>query len=403
MIQLHTLIGFLRKTGIFLFFLFAAVLTTKAQVKIGNNPTNINRSAILELESTRQGFLLPRLSDTTGINGLTPPDGMMIYLEPGAGNGRGLYIRKSGYWQRITTDSSASRAWTVDGNIIDTAAKFGSLNAQDVRLIANSIDKIRIKATGATTFYDSVHIASRLEVRDSITTQMVKALDSAYLQDARIGDSLYLTTNLLKTAFNDVLVINPTTGAVSRRTLDTAAFKGLTIGNFANTDNAQGLQRKTGAPDAPDTLILHAASFAAPGGVSNTKQGFSGTKVFRDSLLIGDTTTAGGTPNSTVQIRGSVSYNIRTVTGSTTLSITDYTLLVNPTGAGTSTITLPDPAGLSGRVYIIKKVGGSDIDAVVAISGPFEGATASSTYSIYNSGTFVKLQTDGTSWYVIER
>lgn len=400
MIQLHTLIGYFKKAGIILFVLLATVLTTKAQVKIGNNPTVINKSAILELESTKQGFLLPRLTDTAAINLLTPPDGMMIYLEPGAGNGRGLYIRRSGYWQRITTDSSANRAWTVDGNIIDTAAKFGSLNAQDVKFIANGIEKVRIKSTGAITFSDSVHINSRLEVRDSISTRFVRALDSAYLQNARVGDSLYLTTSLLKTAFNDVLVINPLTGAVSRRTLDTAAFKGLTIGNFANTDNAQGLERRAGAANAPDSLILHAASFNTAGGVSTVKQGFAGTKVFRDSIFVGDTAT-GGTPNSTVQIKGSVSYAIKTVTANYTLAVTDYTLLVNP--SANCTISLPDPAGLSGRVYIIKKVGGSDIDIQVNISGPLEGATAISTYSIYNSGTFVKLQSDGTSWYVIER
>lgn len=401
MIQLDTKIGQLKKIGYVLFFVLASVLTTKAQVKIGNNPTTINRSAILELESTRQGFLLPRLTDTAGINNLTPPDGMMIYLEPGAGTGRGLYIRKSGYWQRITTDSTSTRTWSIDGNTIDTGAKFGSLNAQDVRLIANSIDKIRIKANGATTFYDSVYIDKRLQVKDSISTRFIRALDSAYLQNAHVGDSLYLTTSLLKTAFNDVLVINPLTGAVSRRTLDTAAFKGLTIGNFANTDNTQGLERKAGASNAPDSLILHAASFNTPGGVSTLTQGIAGNKIFRDSVLLGSAS-ATAVPNSTVQMGGSVSYSIKTVTASYALAVTDYTLLVNPS-SGNITITLPSPTGLTGRVYIIKRVGANDIDNVVTITGFLEGAAVNTNYNIYNSGTFVKLQTDGLSWYVIER
>ncbi|BAV09740.1 hypothetical protein FLA_5793 [Filimonas lacunae] len=377
------------------------MLTTKAQVKIGNNPTTINRSAILELESTRQGFLLPRLSDTTGINALTPPDGMMIYLDPTAGQGRGLYIHRSGYWQRITTDSTSTRAWSIDGNTIDANAKFGSLNAQDVRLIANSIDKIRIKANGATTFYDSVHIQNRLDVQDSISTRFIRALDSVYLQNARIGDSLYLNTNLLKTSFNDVLVINPTTGAVSRRTLDTAAFRGLVIGNFANTDNAQGLERKTGAAAGPDSLILHAASYNTPGGISTVAQGIAGNKVFRDSVLLGSPT-ATAVPNSTVQMGGSVSYAIRNISAATTLSVSDYTVLVNATAADV-VVTLPAPTGLNGRVYIIKRVGAGDIDRVVTIRGLLEGGSTSSDYNIYNSGTFVKLQTDGNSWYVIER
>lgn len=401
MIQLHTRIGLFRKIVIALIFLLVGVLTTKAQVKIGNNPTVIKPSAILELESTRQGFLLPRLTDTAGINGLTPPDGMMIYLEPGAGTGRGLYIRKSGYWQRITTDSSSNRSWTIDGNIIDTAAKFGSLNAQDVRLIANGIDKIRIKANGATTFLDSVHINSRLEVEDSISTRFLRAVDSVVSNNARIRDSLYLNPNLLTTAFNNVLVINPVTGAVSKRTLDTAAFKGLVIGNFSNTDNPQGIERKTGTATGPDSLILHAASFTAPGGVSTTTQNIAGNKIFRDSVYVG-TGTGGGVPNSTLQIKGSVSYSIRTTAVATALNETDYTLLVNPTGAATIAVTLPAPTNFTGRVYIIKKIGISDLDGIVAISGNIEGV-ASAVYNIYNTGTFIKVQSDGSSWYIIER
>jgi uncharacterized protein (TIGR02145 family) len=50
-----------------------------AQVKIGNNPTTIDTSAMLELESTTQGFLPPRMS-TTQINAITlPATGLMVY------------------------------------------------------------------------------------------------------------------------------------------------------------------------------------------------------------------------------------------------------------------------------------------------------------------------------------
>lgn len=51
-----------------LFLLFAFAQMTKAQVKIGQNPTEINKGSILELESANKGLLLPRVSLTGTTN-----------------------------------------------------------------------------------------------------------------------------------------------------------------------------------------------------------------------------------------------------------------------------------------------------------------------------------------------
>ena len=69
---------------------------SQAQVKIGTNPNQIQKSSLLELESDTKGLLLPRLTDTIAINALNPSNGMLIYLQksPNAG----LYIRKNGVW-----------------------------------------------------------------------------------------------------------------------------------------------------------------------------------------------------------------------------------------------------------------------------------------------------------------
>ena len=75
----------LKIVGLFLLLIMAGY-KSQAQLKVGDNPTQINKSALLELQSTRQGFLLPRLTDTlgaTGINALNPPDGIVA-------NGMGL-------------------------------------------------------------------------------------------------------------------------------------------------------------------------------------------------------------------------------------------------------------------------------------------------------------------------
>ena len=52
-------------------------MTLQAQVKIGDNPTTIGASSLLELESTNKGVVLPRVANTAAIT--TPVNGMMIY------------------------------------------------------------------------------------------------------------------------------------------------------------------------------------------------------------------------------------------------------------------------------------------------------------------------------------
>src|SRR4051812_18232216 len=146
--------------------LFMVIATSAfSQLKIGTNPTQINKSSILELESDKQGFLLPRLADTTGINTLTPPDGVLIYLASPASAGRGLYIRKSGIWQRFMTDSASLDKWSKSGDLLSGNEKFGSLNASTIKMITNSIERLTIDGTTG-----NVVINKSLTVTDTTST-----------------------------------------------------------------------------------------------------------------------------------------------------------------------------------------------------------------------------------------
>jgi uncharacterized protein (TIGR02145 family) len=50
-----------------------------AQVKIGDNPTSLNAASLLELESTTQGFLLPRLTFAQKTAIVSPPAGLQVW------------------------------------------------------------------------------------------------------------------------------------------------------------------------------------------------------------------------------------------------------------------------------------------------------------------------------------
>jgi len=69
------------------------------QLKLGSNPTVIDKTALLELESSNQGLLLPRISDTNAFHPNPIPNGMLIYYVGTSDSC--LMIRKDGAWVKI--------------------------------------------------------------------------------------------------------------------------------------------------------------------------------------------------------------------------------------------------------------------------------------------------------------
>jgi hypothetical protein len=68
------------KKNIILSFAMLIILGANAQLKVGDNPTTINASAILEIESTNQGLLLPRMTTAQrDASILSPIAGLVIY------------------------------------------------------------------------------------------------------------------------------------------------------------------------------------------------------------------------------------------------------------------------------------------------------------------------------------
>ena len=99
------------------------------QLKLGKNPYVVNKSAVLELESSNQGLLFPRLADTAQINLLGPPDGMVIFLIPSLQ----LFLRTGGFWKPLTVSSALNNYWSLNGNGSTTASNF--LGTTDFRSI----------------------------------------------------------------------------------------------------------------------------------------------------------------------------------------------------------------------------------------------------------------------------
>ena len=440
---------FVKQTRKFTAALFFTTLTffAQAQLKVGDNPTNIQKSSILELESSRQGLLLPRLSDTVAINALTPPDGMIIYLS--ADNS--LRLRSNGSWKRIASLADATANWALKGNSgTDSAANFvGTLDGKPLTFVTNNTARMIVGSNGNVGIGTTTPSA-RLNVDGSVKFENLGA-----------G-----STEL------DVLVLNPD-GSVYKRTMSSSAFENaikaingiqkqtLSITASASTtknevevenrsvdstiaiylpvqDGAAGNSKPYGflqysdwekigsslqtitigavsaAPDAKGasividstsrTIILHPADATNPGIVTAGAQTFGGDKTFQDNVAAAKTIRAGsgGTANSTMQVDGSLSLAIKTISTNYTATAADNTILANTT-SGAISITLPAPTTIAGRIYTIKKIGTGGIDNDLTITpsaGTIDGGTS---YKIYNDWTFVTLQTDGSNWFIIKK
>lgn len=159
-----------------------------------------------------------------------------------------------------------------------------------------------------------------------------------------------------------------------------------------------------------DTTSMNATTWVATDAVLQIGNGTNASTRRNAVTVLKNGRTAIGTheakPNSTLQVHGSVSMPIRSVTGNTTLTDADYTVVSRNTAE--TTITLPDPATCAGRMYYIINNGTHSITT----SLPFEVSTGVTQDSIPVAGTGIGfphpnigqkylLQSDGTMWVLI--
>jgi hypothetical protein len=92
--------------------LLLMAISLPAQVKIGDNPDNINCSAILELEKANMGLLIPRVSLASVWDDVTIPDPANSLLVYNTNFGGGPEPVSPGfyYWRKTRADGSGLSA-----------------------------------------------------------------------------------------------------------------------------------------------------------------------------------------------------------------------------------------------------------------------------------------------------
>lgn len=344
-----------------------AATQANAQMKIGDNPATITKSAILELSSTKQGLLLPRLTDFTAINtaiGADPVDGMIVYLSSGTPANNGLYLRQAGAWVKIADAGSATSNWNLNGNAGTTAANYiGTSDGNPLSIRTNATEAISVQATGDVQL-------KKVDANTTLSDVLVIDPTTGTIQKRTVSQSAFhnitANANLTNTAFN--ITTNGTTGdlEINAPVMDGTTGKTygfMTIDDWNKLNNlstggafsvgalitaaaantTDGAQIDFDAPSGKYTLKLIAATPTQNGIVTTAAQSFGGAKTFNDPLTTGnslsvgtDLSIAGNTSaTGTLNVGGNASLGSDlAVTGASTLG---GTVTLNSVAASTAT------------------------------------------------------------------
>jgi hypothetical protein len=397
------------RTLIFAGGITLAATAANAQMKIGDNPSVIEKSAILELNSTKQGLLLPRLTDFTAINtviGANVVDGMIVYLASGTPANDGVYMRKAGAWVKIASAADAISNWSLTGNAATTAANYiGTSDAQPLSIRSNATEGISVQTDGQVQLKN---VAASTTLMDVVVINTTNGNVSRRALPQSAFNSLFsnLATNasITNTAFS--LTENTTTGAVTVNApiLDATNAAGTNYGflSKADWDKLQALTTGTNftiadfvtvvaagkennggvitynAATANYNLQLVAASATLAGIVTTGAQTFGGDKTFANNVAV--TGTAAVTGATTLG-------NTLAVTGATTLAST-----LGVTGATTLSNTL----GVTGATTLgnnLSVAGSTAVTGTTNLAGAVTLGTAAATATAASYDVLVKNPT----------
>lgn len=400
-----------------------------AQLKVGTDPTNIHKSAILELESKKQGLLLPRFDDFTAITALgTPiPDGMIVYKATAADGKAGLYVRKGGVWVLLVA-SDDDNSWSRKGNDATAGEFIGTNNAIPFSIkgggvegivvdngytFLKKLDELTLPNSGVdVVMYDKVSgkvsyrkisetaFSSAINSLNGLTKAaqtLVTAAPAATPNDYRFtndGDGEHKLT----IAAQQGAVGAGGVGAVTAGLLTFTdyqrfdkATKALVIGSFSSTAVAEGLSITAADPAVPGDqpkLVLHAADRTHPGAVTIDAQEFDGLKTFikkvsgLEDLDIAKTGTFG--TGLTVTTGGADIRGASKVTGS--LSVLGATGNLSVAGTTNLAGTL-DVTGATKLVSTLDVTGASTLASTLNVTG---ATTLANTLDVAEKATLAK-------------
>lgn len=370
-IQNITRLGFI--VAIFALFSTQSLLA-QTDVKIGNNPGNKTASAVLELESTTKGFLLPRMTAAQMGAISAPANGLAVYNT----DQQCTFIYRGTSW--VSLCDSATNGLTKSGSTISLG---GALTGA---------------TTVTTTGTNTLAIAG---LQGGAATDSIMTLDptSGVLKRRTVADVLAGSGNVWLVGGN-TLTANGTIGTNSNHdfSVETNGTTRLTFSSLgAITQVGTGQVTFTGNVDATNGLdvttgLLTANAGSTLTGVTNINAtGSSGTNIGNASTTTtvlgatninttGTSATAIGNATSAVTVAGTTS-----VTGTTTINTTGA--LGTTIGNAASTTAITGATNINTTGTSTTTIGNSG--AVANIAGSTVGVTGATNINTTGSAATV--------------
>lgn len=108
------------------------------------------------------------------------------------------------------------------------------------------------------------------------------------------------------------------------------------------------------------------------------------------------------TPNSMLDVRGSLSTNFRSFSSAITAASTDNTLVF--TGTTNTTVTLPTAVSIAGRVYWIKNASATIPTPVLTVATTSaQTIDGNANWTLDEPNEIIRVVSDGSNWYVLNQ
>jgi len=335
------------KAAFFIIVGITSVSTLWAQLKVGDNPTTISPSAVLEVESTNKGILIPRVN-LTATNSNAPigswVQGLLVYNLANAGTAPNnvvanqFYYSNGSHWVAV----GSVTGWGLLGNAGTTDGQnfIGTTDAVPLTFRVKNAQAGRIDSALANAFFG--YLAGNANTTGSFNTaggNNALRFNTIGISNTAIGASALdsNTTGSNNTAIGSATLIANTSGG-SNTANGASALRANTIGTNNTASGVSALRFNTsGSSNTANGL----------GALRNNTTGNSNTAIGRDALLsntTGGSNTASGrealfnntTGGSNVAIGTRALFSSSTV--SNLVAVGDSALRSNITGTANTSI-----------------------------------------------------------------
>ena len=395
------------KTTFFLVFVAVTTIGT-AQVtslKIGNNPTIISNSAVLELESTTKGLLLPRMTTAQRDAISTPVVGLIFYnidtnaIEVNTGT------PATPTWTAASGGGGGGgggAGWNLTGNAgaSSTTNFIGTTDAQDLVLRTNNTEQVRVLTDGklgigtATPAHKLALAGTTVADRTiSISTTPVVYLPTQGTATGQFDGSI---------AIGDGLRSLSNTTSIDGRNNTAVGIGALTANTTGNQNTASGNNSlKATTTGTGNTASGYNALTANTTGYSNTVDGAyalkASTSGYSNTAIGYNALTSNTTGIQNTAVGRNAGFDCNSITGLGNNTFIGYntgrgiTTGTNNTIIGASATGLA--AALSNTVIIADGAGNQRI--FVDASANMGIGTSAPSYKLHVAGSVA-----GTSWTV---